>query len=97
MSTETLIRLTPKRARSAANASSCVPLVVSVSSSSAPLARCRESRSTSVSTPLRTSGSPPVSLSLRVPVATNAEAMRSISSSVSTSAFGRKVMCSAMQ
>ena len=46
---------------------------------------------------LRTSGSPPVILSLRTPLATNAEHTRSSSSSDSRSFFGRKVMCSDMQ
>ena len=45
----------------------------------------------------RTSGSPPVSRSLRTPRPMKALQSRSSSSSVSSSAFGRKVMCSAMQ
>ena len=45
----------------------------------------------------RTSGSPPVIRSLRTPRPTNAEHMRSSSSSVRSSFFGRKVMFSAMQ
>ena len=47
--------------------------------------------------PRRTSGSPPVSRSLRTPRATKAEHSRSSSSSVSTSAFGKNDMFSAMQ
>jgi hypothetical protein len=47
--------------------------------------------------PLRTSGSPPVSLSLRTPRSTKAEAIWSSSSRDSTSALGRKVIFSAMQ
>ena len=46
---------------------------------------------------LRTSGSPPVSRSLRTPLAMKAEHSRSSSSSVSRSARGRNVMFSAMQ
>ena len=47
--------------------------------------------------PRRTSGSPPVSRSLRTPLATKALHSRSSSSSVSSSAFGRNAMCSDMQ
>ena len=47
--------------------------------------------------PRRTSGSPPVSRSLRTPLAMKAEHSRSSSSSESTSAFGRNVMFSDMQ
>ncbi len=46
---------------------------------------------------LRTSGSPPVSLSFRTPSRTKALHTRSSSSSESSSAFGRKVMFSVMQ
>ena len=47
--------------------------------------------------PRRTSGSPPVSRSLRTPRATNAEHSRSSSSRLRTSALGRNVMFSDMQ
>ena len=47
--------------------------------------------------PRRTSGSPPVSRSLRTPLATKAEHSRSSSSSDSRSAFGRNDMFSDMQ
>ena len=47
--------------------------------------------------PRRTSGSPPVSRSLRTPRTTKALHSRSSSSSVSRSAFGRNAMFSAMQ
>jgi hypothetical protein len=47
--------------------------------------------------PLRTSGSPPVSRSLRTPRPMKALLIRSSSSSVSTSALGRKTIFSAMQ
>ena len=46
---------------------------------------------------LRTSGSPPVILSLRTPKATKAEHSRSSSSRLRSSAFGRNCMCSDMQ
>jgi hypothetical protein len=72
-------------------------LVVSVNSSSAPVERCRDSERTSDITLRRTSGSPPVRRSLRTPLAMKAEQSRSSSSSVSRSAFGRKVMSSDMQ
>ena len=67
VSSETLMRRTPWPASSAAYFGSCEPLVVSVSSSSAPVARWRDSEANSVMMPRRTSGSPPVSRSLRTP------------------------------
>ena len=85
-----------RRAR-AAYFGSCEPLVVSVSSSSAPVARWRESEANSVMMPRRTSGSPPVSRSLRTPRSMKALHSRSSSSSVSRSAFGRNAMFSDMQ
>ena len=91
------MRLTPWAASSAAYFLSWEPLVVSVSSSSAPAARWRDSEATSVMMPRRTSGSPPVRRSLRTPLAMKAEHRRSSSSSDSTSALGRKVMFSDMQ
>ena len=91
------MRRTPASLSSCANFGSWLPLVVSVSSSSAPLPRWRESARNSHMMFLRTSGSPPVIRSLRTPLATKAEHSRSSSSSVSRSFFGRKVMCSDMQ
>ena len=91
------MRSTPAHLRSAAKRFSWLPLVVSVSSSSRPASRCRDSAWNSHMMFLRTSGSPPVMRSLRTPRLTKAEHMRSSSSSVSRSLFGRKVMCSDMQ
>ena len=91
------MRRTPAALRSPANLVSWLALVVSVSSSSAPVSRWRDSARNSHRMFLRTSGSPPVILSLRTPLATNAEHTRSSSSSVSRSFLGRKVMCSDMQ
>src|SRR5215468_5447593 len=87
----------PVSRRSAAYFLSWEPLVVRVSSSSAPDPRWRASEATSVMMPRRTSGSPPVSRSLRTPLAMKAEHSRSSSSSERMSALGRKVMSSDMQ
>jgi len=92
-----LIRFTPQAGRSSAKRESCDPLVVSVCSSSAPLARWRESDRMSIIASRRISGSPPVSRILRAPSLTQAEHSRSSSSNDSTSRFGRKLMCSGMQ
>ena len=73
------------------------PLVVSVSSSRSPEERWRDNEATRVMMPRRTSGSPPVRRSLRTPRAMKAEHSRSSSSRESRSAFGKKVMFSAMQ
>ena len=97
VSTDTLMRLTPQSASSSAKRASCDPLVVRVSSSSAPLSRWRESWRTRCMMFLRTSGSPPVSLSLRTPFSTKTVHSRSSSSRLSRSRFGRNVMSSAMQ
>jgi hypothetical protein len=97
VSSETLIRLTPQSASAWAYFGSWLPLVVSVSSSSAPVARWRDKASNSHMMFFRTSGSPPVIRSLRTPRSTNAEHSRSNSSSVSRSFLGRNVMCSDMQ
>ena len=82
VSSETLIRRTPAAAIASAYLASCEPLVVKVSSSSAPEARCRASELTSVMMPRRTSGSPPVRRSFRTPRATKAAHKRSSSSRV---------------
>jgi hypothetical protein len=71
--------------------------VVTVNSSSAPLSRWRDSERNSVKMSLRTSGSPPVMRSFRVPRRTKAEQTRSSSSSVRRSRFGRNAMFSDMQ
>ena len=92
----TLMRRTPASASPRACLASCVPFVVSVSSSSPSPIRA-PSRRTSVITSRRTSGSPPVSRSLRTPCRMNAVHSASSSSRLSTSRFGRKVMSSAMQ
>ena len=97
VSSETLMRRTPQSRNSPAKRASCEPLVVSVSSLSAPVSRWRDSERTSDITLRRTSGSPPVKRSFRTPLAMNAEQSRSSSSSVSKSALGRKVMSSDMQ
>ncbi len=97
VSTETLTRFTPQSTSSPAYLASWLPLVVRVSSSSAPDFRCRDRSRIRLITFLRTSGSPPVSRSLRTPRRTKALQTRSISSRVSNSAFGRKVMFSDMQ
>ena len=97
VSSETLMRRTPWPASSPAYFGSCEPLVVSVSSSSAPVERWRASEATSVMIPRRTSGSPPVSLSFLTPRAMKALHSRSSSSSERRSAFGRNVMFSDMQ
>src|SRR5450756_1379192 len=97
VSIDTLMRRTPQSASSPAKRASCEPLVVSVSSLSAPVSRWRESERTSDITLRRTSGSPPVSRSLRTPLAMKAEHSRSSSSSVRRSALGRNVMSSDMQ
>ena len=97
VSIDTLRRFTPTAASSLAYLASWLPLVVSVSSSSAPLSRWRPRPLISDITFLRTSGSPPVSRSFLTPRRTKAEHSRSSSSSDSTSALGRKVMSSAMQ
>ncbi len=67
VSSEMLIRLTPFAFSSAAYFCSCEPLVVSVNSLSAPLARWREREETKVMMPRRTSGSPPVKRNLLTP------------------------------
>ena len=72
VSIETLIRRTPAAYRSSANRASWLPLVVSVSSSSAPSPRCRPRRSISQRMLRRTRGSPPVRRSLRTPRSTKA-------------------------
>ena len=97
VSSETLMRRTPAAKRSSANRSSWLPLVVSVNSFSAPLSRCRDIPRKKVMISRRTSGSPPVIRSLFTPNRTNAEHMRSSSSKVSNSFFGRNVMFSDMQ
>ena len=74
MSIDTLTRRTPTAASSLAYLASWLPLVVSVSSSSAPLSRCRPSPRNSDITFLRTSGSPPVSRSFLTPRRTKARA-----------------------
>ena len=91
------MRLIPHSASSVAYFANWLPLVVSVSSFSAPEARCRDMARKNVMIPLRTKGSPPVIRSFCTPDATKAEHSRSSSSSVRRSAFGRKVMCSVMQ
>jgi hypothetical protein len=90
------MRFTPQSASSAAYFGSCEPLVVRVSSSS-PSPMWRESERTRVMMPRRTSGSPPVSRSLRTPRVMNALHSRSSSSSESRSCFGRNDMFSDMQ
>ena len=97
VSSETLTRRTPQSASSLANRRSWLPFVVSVSSLSAPVSRCRDIARKNVMIPLRTSGSPPVMRSFSTPSPTKAEQSRSSSSSVSNCAFGRNSMCSAMQ
>ncbi len=97
VSIDTFTRRTPISASSWAYLASWLPLVVSVSSSSAPLSRCRPRPRNSDITFLRTSGSPPVMRSFLTPRRTKAVHSRSSSSSDSTSALGRKVMSSAMQ
>ena len=97
VSSDTFTRRTPAANRSSAKRSSWLPLVVSVSSFSAPLSRCRDMASKKVMMPRRTSGSPPVIRSFSTPSRTKAEHSRSSSSSVSSSRFGRKVMFSDMQ
>ena len=97
VSIDTLMRFTPHSASSAACLASWLPLVVKVSSSSAPLSRWRDRERTSDMTFLRTSGSPPVRRSFLTPRPTKALHSRSSSSSDSTSALGRNVMSSAMQ
>ncbi|MNL87219.1 hypothetical protein D3C87_2162710 [compost metagenome] len=72
-------------------------MVVSVSSSSAPEVRWRESERNRLMMSRRTSGSPPVSRSFFVPRLTKAVAIRSSSSSVSSSLRGRNCMFSDMQ
>ena len=97
VSSETLTRLTPQSASSAAKRRSWLPLVVSVSSLSAPVARWRDMARKKVMIPLRTRGSPPVIRSFSTPRPTKAEQRRSSSSSVRSSALGRNSMCSDMQ
>jgi hypothetical protein len=72
-------------------------LVVSVSSFSVPASRCRVIDRKKVMMSRRTSGSPPVMRSFSTPRRTKVEHMRSSSSSVRSSFFGRKVMFSDMQ
>ena len=91
------MRRTPCAASSPAKRASCEPFVVSVSSSRAPEARCRDSPAKSVMMLRRTSGSPPVSLSFLTPRSMKTLQTRSSSSSVRRSRFGRKVMSSDMQ
>ena len=70
VSSETLIRRTPARARFSAWLASCVPLVVSVTSSSSCPPRLRAWRPiarTRSMTSRRTSGSPPVRRIVRTP------------------------------
>ncbi len=97
VSSETLTRRTPASASSTANRASCEPLVVSVSSFSAPDRRCRDRARKSVMMFRRTSGSPPVMRSFSTPSRTKAEQSRSSSSSVSSSRLGRNSIDSAMQ
>ena len=92
----TFTRRTPDLASPTACLASCVPFVVSVSSSS-PCPSRAPSRSNSVITPRRTNGSPPVIRSLRTPWRMKAAHSVSSSSRLSTSALGRNVMSSAMQ
>ena len=68
------MRRTPGRRVRRHSCASWLPLVVSVSSSSAPASRWRPRRRTSVMMSLRTSGSPPVRRSLRTPLAMKARA-----------------------
>ena len=91
------MRFTPQSASSCAWRASWEPLVVTVTSSSAPESRCRERERNRVMMPLRTKGSPPVMRILRVPRATKAEQSRSSSSRDRRSCLGRKVMSSDMQ
>ena len=97
LSIETLTRRTPAAASSAAKRASCDPFVVSVSSCSAPLSRWRDRLPIKRIRSRRTSGSPPVSLILRVPRAMKTLQSRSSSSSESRSRRGRNSMSSAMQ
>ncbi len=90
VSRETLMRRTPQLASSSACAASCEPLVVSVSSSRSPDARWRDRSLNRLMMLRRTSGSPPVILSLRVPRATKVLQRRSSSSSVSRSRLGQE-------
>ena len=69
VSSETLTRLTPQSASSAAKRRSWLPLVVRVSSLSAPVARWRDMARKKVMIPLRTRGSPPVMRSFSHPEA----------------------------
>jgi hypothetical protein len=85
------------RKRLSANFSSWLPFVVSVNSFNAPVSRCRDMLRKNVMISRRTKGSPSVIRSLRTPSRTNAETIRSSSSSVISSFLGRKVMFSDMQ
>ena len=69
------MRSTPALLRSEAKRFNWLPFVVTVSSSSWPASRCRDSAWNSHMMFLRTSGSPPVMRSLRTPRLTNAEQM----------------------
>ena len=73
VSSDTLMRRTPPPRARRRSGASWLPLVVRVSSSSAPLSRWRDSARTSHMMFLRTSGSPPVSRSLRTPWRMKAE------------------------
>ena len=97
VSSEMLMRRTPRSLSSSAYFGSWLPLVVSVNSSSASDRKWRERAWKSQMMFLRTSGSPPVMRIFLTPLAMNTEQSRSSSSSVSKSFLGRKVMCSDMQ
>ncbi len=89
-----LMRRTPAARISCAILASWLPLVVNTSSRTPGSAvTCSISQTMF----LRTSGSPPVSLTLSTPSVTNARTTRRHSSNDSTSLRGRKVMSSAMQ
>ena len=88
----TVTRFRPAAFSTAALRASSEPLVVSVMSSGAPSGvRSAASSSISVSSPFRSSGSPPVRRSLCTPWPTNTRARRVISSNDSSALCGSQV------
>ena len=97
VSKETLILLTPLEYSLSANFSNWLPLVVRVSSSSAPDRRWRPRFSIRFIMSRRTRGSPPLTLSFLTPRPINTVHNLSSSSRLSNSAFGKNDICSDMQ